>query len=208
MERWFSETNTLHLPSCEIGPTPMDWTMITGLRFKGQRIKLNPKYEMSKALELLGVELEAITDGKIHLSNITPTVEEVKEAPKSDETKAILFRRFFLYFLGSCFLSNNRSIINHELVQFLEQIEEIGSYDWGAITYAAFLAGTRRKVTGEMGAFTGFWPFLLFWAFEYLDRRMFFQEPFAGVVPVLFPLLTSQILWLPAASWIMLMRPR
>lgn len=89
----------------------------------------------------------------------------------------------------------------------MEQIEGIGSYDWGAITYAAFLAGMRRKVTGEMGAFTGFWPFLLFWAFEYLDRRMFFQEPFAGVVPVLFPLLTSQILWLPAASWIMLMRP-
>lgn len=95
MERWFSETNTLHLPSCEIGPTPVDWTMVTGLRFKGQCIKLDPKYEMSKALELLGVELEAITDGKIHLSNITPTAEEVKEAPKSDETKAILFRSFW-----------------------------------------------------------------------------------------------------------------
>lgn len=95
MERWFSETNTLHLPSCEIGPTPVDWTMITGLRFKGQRINLNPKYEMSKALELLGVELEAITDGKIHLSNITPTAEEVKEAPKAMKQRPSCFASFF-----------------------------------------------------------------------------------------------------------------
>lgn len=60
-------------------------------------------------------------------------------------------------------------MINYELVQFLEQIDDVGCYDWGSITYAAFLAGMRRKVTGEIGAFTGFWPFLLFWAFEYLD---------------------------------------
>uniref|UniRef100_A0A5B7ALD1 Aminotransferase-like plant mobile domain-containing protein n=1 Tax=Davidia involucrata TaxID=16924 RepID=A0A5B7ALD1_DAVIN len=153
MERWFSETNTLHLPCCEIGPTPLDWTMITGLRFQGKCITMNPEYEMSRALELLGVGPEAVTEGKIRLSNITPTMEEVKVAPATDGAKAILFRRLFLYFLGSCFFSNNRSVINHELVQFLEQIEEVGSYDWGAITYAAFLAGMRRK----------------FWAFEYLN---------------------------------------
>ncbi|XP_027068653.2 protein MAIN-LIKE 1 isoform X3 [Coffea arabica] len=131
MERWFSETNTIHLPCCEIGPTPVDWAMVTGLQFKGESIRFNHQFEMSKALELLGVESAAVTEGKIRLSSITPTIEE--------------------------------------LVKYLEHIDEVGNYNWAAITFAAFLAGMRRKVTGETGAFTGFWPFLLFWAFEYLD---------------------------------------
>ncbi|KAL3535992.1 hypothetical protein ACH5RR_004453 [Cinchona calisaya] len=169
MERWFSETNTLHLPCCEIGPTPVDWTMITGLQFRGEPIRLNHQFEMSRALELLGVEGAAITEGKIRLSSITPTIEEVKMAPASDEAKSVMFRRLFLYVVASCFFNNNRSVINHELVKYLEHIDEVGSYNWAAITFAAFLAGMRRKVTGETGAFTGFWPFLLFWAFEYLD---------------------------------------
>nr|XP_027068653.1 protein MAIN-LIKE 1-like isoform X3 [Coffea arabica] len=131
MERWFSETNTIHLPCCEIGPTPVDWAMVTGLQFKGESIRFNHQFEMIKALELLGVESAAVTEGKIRLSSITPTMEE--------------------------------------LVKYLEHIDEVGNYNWAAITFAAFLAGMRRKVTGETGAFTGFWPFLLFWAFEYLD---------------------------------------
>ncbi|CAI9097529.1 OLC1v1033977C1 [Oldenlandia corymbosa var. corymbosa] len=169
MERWFSETNTLHLPFCEIGPTPIDWTMITGLQFRGKPISLNQNFQMNQALELLGVERGAVTEGKIRLSSITPTFEEVKLAPASDEAKGVMFRRLFLYFVGSCFFNNNRSVISHEFVKCLENVDEVGSYDWGAITFAAFLTGMRRKVTGETGSFTGFWPFLLFWAFEYLD---------------------------------------
>lgn len=161
MERWFSETNTLHLPCCEIGPTPVDWNVITGLQFRGRPISLNQKFPMNRALELLGVDRGAVTEGKIRLSSITPTVEEVKVAPASDEAKEVMFRRLFLYVVGSCFFNNNRSVINHEFVKYLEYIDEVGSYNWGAITFAAFLAGMRRKVTGETGAFTGFWPFLL-----------------------------------------------
>ncbi|XP_027175437.1 protein MAIN-LIKE 1-like isoform X1 [Coffea eugenioides] len=169
MERWFSETNTIHLPCCEIGPTPVDWAMVTGLQFKGESIRFNHQFEMSKALELLGVESAAVTEGKIRLSSITPTIEEVKMAPANNEAKSVMFRRLFLYVVASCFFNNNRSVINHQLVKYLEHIDEVGNYNWAAITFAAFLAGMRRKVTGETGAFTGFWPFLLFWAFEYLD---------------------------------------
>nr|XP_027068652.1 protein MAIN-LIKE 1-like isoform X2 [Coffea arabica] len=169
MERWFSETNTIHLPCCEIGPTPVDWAMVTGLQFKGESIRFNHQFEMIKALELLGVESAAVTEGKIRLSSITPTMEEVKMAPANNEAKSVMFRRLFLYVVASCFFNNNRSVINHQLVKYLEHIDEVGNYNWAAITFAAFLAGMRRKVTGETGAFTGFWPFLLFWAFEYLD---------------------------------------
>ncbi|KAK1373606.1 hypothetical protein POM88_029799 [Heracleum sosnowskyi] len=167
-ERWFSETNTLHLPSCEIGPTPVDWTMVTGISFGGRRIEANPKFEIERALDLLG-KPGAIRDGKIHLKKIKPDPEEVSGIPATDDAREKLFRRLFLYVVGSCFFNNNRSVISHYLVECLERINEVRFYDWGEVTYAAFLAGMRRKVTAKIGAFTAFWQFLPFWAFEYLD---------------------------------------
>ncbi|XP_074349077.1 serine/threonine-protein phosphatase 7 long form homolog [Apium graveolens] len=167
-ERWFSETNTLHLPDCEIGPTPVDWTMITGVSFSGRRIEANSEFEIEKALDLLG-KPGARKDGKIHLDKIKPKPEEVRGIPLTDDVRDKLFRRLFLYVVSSCFFSNNRSVISHNLVECLERIDEVGSYNWGEVTYAAFLAGMRRKVRAQTGAFTAFWQFLPFWAFEYLD---------------------------------------
>ncbi|XP_074351260.1 uncharacterized protein LOC141690359 [Apium graveolens] len=167
-ERWFCETNTLHLPGCEIGPTPVDWTMVTGLSFGGRRIKANPNFKIERALHLLG-KPRAQKDGKISLTAIMPEVDEVCNIPPTDEAKGEIFRRLFLYVVASCFFSNNRSVISHSLVEYLERIDEVGSYDWAGVTYATFLSGMRRKVTAEIGAFTAFWQFLPFWAFEYLD---------------------------------------
>ncbi|KAL8132165.1 hypothetical protein AgCh_007888 [Apium graveolens] len=170
MERWFSETNTLHLPCGEICPTPLDWTMVTGLRFGGRCIGVDSEFSIEKALYLLGIpEDEAIIDNKIVLRAIVPSSDEVKENPPTDDVKEKVFRRLFLYFISSCFFNNNRSLISHKLVKCLERIDEVGTYDWGGITYSAFLGGMRRKVTAEVGAFTAFWQFLLYWAFEYLD---------------------------------------
>ncbi|KAL8147478.1 protein MAINTENANCE OF MERISTEMS-like [Apium graveolens] len=167
MERWFAETNTLHLPCCEIGPTPLDWTMITGVRFGGELIKLNSKYETEKVRRLLGVR--GISGSRIRLSAIKPRKELVEAVPPSDEAKERIFRRLFLYVIGSCFFGNNQSVIHSGLVQFLEDIHTVRTYNWGQITYAAFLTGMRRKVTRKIGSFTAFWQFLPFWAFEYLN---------------------------------------
>ncbi|KAK1397326.1 hypothetical protein POM88_007189 [Heracleum sosnowskyi] len=174
-ERWFAETNTIHLPCCEIGPTPLDWTMITGLRFVGRRIKLDvdgelPKEKEEKVRKLLGLDRADIFSGtRIKLSAVRPKKELVEAVPPSNEARERTFRRLFLYVIGSCFFGNNQSVIHHELVEFLENINTVGTYDWGAITFAAFLSGMRRKVTRQIGSFTAFWQFLPFWAFEYLN---------------------------------------
>ncbi|KAK1373599.1 PMD domain-containing protein [Heracleum sosnowskyi] len=167
-ERWFWETNTLHLPSCEIGPTPVDWTMVTGLSFGGRRIEASPEFKIERALDLLG-KPGAIKDGKIYLKDIKPKRGELTGIPPTDEAREKNFRRLFLYVVASCFFNNNRSVIDHSLVECLERINDVGSYDWGEFTYAFFLAAMRRKVTAEIGALTAFWQFLPFWAFEYLD---------------------------------------
>ncbi|XP_074370743.1 uncharacterized protein LOC141711923 isoform X3 [Apium graveolens] len=168
LERWFGKTNTLHLSSCEIGPTPVDWTMVTGVPFGGRSIGVKP-ISMDRALELLGFGKEAIVDNKIGLSKIIPSEKELEDEPATGEVKEKVFRRLFLYVIGSCFFNNNRSVISHKLVECLERIDKVRNYDWGAMTFAAFLAGMRRKVTAEIGALTAFWQFLPFWAFEYLD---------------------------------------
>ncbi|KAK1404627.1 hypothetical protein POM88_004232 [Heracleum sosnowskyi] len=168
MERWFSETNTLHLPCGEICPTPLDWTMVTGIRFGGQCIGVNTEFPIERALDLLG-KPGAKKYGKILLSEIAPTSDEVKENPPTDDAKEKVFRRLFLYVVSSCFFNNDHSLISHKLVECLERIDEVGTYDWGEITYSAFLGGMRRKVTAEIGSFTAFWQFLPYWAFEYLD---------------------------------------
>lgn len=159
MERWFSETNTLHLPCGEIGPTPLDWTMVTGLRFGGRCIGANTNFSIERALYLLG-KPRAKRDSKIILSEIIPDLNEVKENPPTEDAKAKVFRRLFLYVVSSCFFNNNRSLISHKLVECLERIDEVGTYDWGGMTYSAFLGGMRRKVTAKIGAFTAFWQFL------------------------------------------------
>lgn len=159
LERWFGKTNTLHLPSCEIGPTPVDWTMVTGVPFGGRKLGVKP-ITMNRALELLGVGNYAIVDNKIGLSKIRPSEEELEDEPTNGEVKEKVFRRLFLYVIGSCFFNNNRSVISHKLVECLERIDRVRNYDWGAMTYAAFLAGMRRKVTAEIGALTAFWQFL------------------------------------------------
>ncbi|XP_074359721.1 uncharacterized protein LOC141699793 [Apium graveolens] len=169
-ERWFAETNTLHLPCCELGPTPLDWTMITGLRFGGQPIELDTEYDKKKVRRLLGLRREDLFSGnRLCLNNIIPSKDEVMAVPPTREAMEGIFRRLFLYVIGSCFFGNSRSVMHFELLQFLEDIDAVKNYDWGAITYAAFLSGMRKKVTGRIGAFTAFWQFLLFWAFEYLS---------------------------------------
>lgn len=65
-----------------------------------------------------------------------------------------------LYIISNCFFGNSQSLIHPGLVKVLEDVDAVGNYTWAAITYATFLAGLRRKVTGQIGAFTGFWQFL------------------------------------------------
>ncbi|KAL1817885.1 hypothetical protein ACET3Z_020459 [Daucus carota] len=171
MERWFAQTNTVHLPCGEIGPTPLDWTMITGLRFGGQSISLDPNYAKDEAVKLLGLKRRkrVFQGNRITLSAIRPTEAQVRAFPANDVIKERISRRLFLYVIGSCFFGNSKSVIHHELVKLVEDIHAVPDYDWGAFTYAAFLVGMRRKVTGQIGSFTAFWPFLVFWAFEYLN---------------------------------------
>lgn len=54
------------------------------------------------------------------------------------------------------------------LISATREVDRIGEFDWGSYTFAYFLRGMRLRSQGLMEAWLGFYPFLLFWAYERL----------------------------------------
>ena len=77
-------------------------------------------------------------------------------------------RRFFLYFIGSCFLGDNKSEIKLKLVAAVRVVSSIKDFVWGALTYGFFIYGMRCFAQGESNSFLGFWQILSYWAYEYI----------------------------------------
>ncbi|KAF8399684.1 hypothetical protein HHK36_015555 [Tetracentron sinense] len=57
MERWFDETNTFHFPYFEMGITPTDFVMLTGIRFGGTPLRLR-RINKARIMDLMGVPPE------------------------------------------------------------------------------------------------------------------------------------------------------
>ncbi|EEF31815.1 nascent polypeptide associated complex alpha subunit, putative [Ricinus communis] len=185
VERYFSETHTLHLGTFEIGPTPLAWTMITGITFGGD--PLNPPditpEECIKLLGLVGTESEGFfSQGKLKLDVLCPLTLDFRKKPANSDLEW-MFRRLILYLVGSCFFSGPDMMIPIRLVSAMSNIQKISQYDWGAATFSAFLRGMRHKTSECRGTFSGFYPFLLLWAYEHIP----YQRPLTNFDPDIFP---------------------
>uniref|UniRef100_A0A7N2MAD1 Aminotransferase-like plant mobile domain-containing protein n=1 Tax=Quercus lobata TaxID=97700 RepID=A0A7N2MAD1_QUELO len=77
-------------------------------------------------------------------------------------------RRFFLYFIGSCFLGDNKSEIKLKLIAAVRVVSSIRDFDWGALTYGSFIYGMRCFARGESNSSLGFWQILSYRAYEYI----------------------------------------
>ncbi|XP_050214839.1 protein MAINTENANCE OF MERISTEMS-like [Mercurialis annua] len=168
VERYFSETHTLHLGTFEIGPTPLAWTMITGIRFGGNPLSppnITPK-ECANLLRLEGTK-GVIYKDKIKLEVLCPSTLDFSKEPTINDLEW-MFRRLILYLVGSSFFSGTDSMVSIRMVSALSNIRKINQYDWGAATFSAFLRGMRQRTSECSGAFSGFYPFLLLWAYEHI----------------------------------------
>lgn len=52
----------------------------------------------------------------------------------------IAFRQFFFYFIGSCLLGNNWSVLTYYMLGAMRVVSDIGPYDWGSLSYGFFIA--------------------------------------------------------------------
>lgn len=52
-----------------------------------------------------------------------------KNIPRAVESDDVALRRFFFYFIGSCLLGNNRSVLTYRLLVAMRLVLAIRAYD-------------------------------------------------------------------------------
>ena len=136
-EHWFSETNTLHLGDCELGVTPFEWAIITGLRFGGVPVQTR-EGTVENVERVLGISRYEIRDRRIPGSSLSggPYFYTIEV---EDEQELFRRRRHLLFYLiVSCFLRNNGTLFPDSYVGMVDFLDN-ARFDWGSFTFASFL---------------------------------------------------------------------
>ncbi|KAF8396322.1 hypothetical protein HHK36_017937 [Tetracentron sinense] len=176
MERWFDETNTFHFPYFEMGITPTDFVMLTGIRFGGTPLRLR-RINKARIMDLMGVPPENraasnkdIFDRgqKVKVVWLRASLVGLDSLTFDDPEFPFVMRRLLLYIFGQCFFPEDRSSVDGRYLQWMDPLEDIGTYDWGSTIYAIILRGLRRVTRLRRHSCRFFSPFLELWAREYL----------------------------------------
>jgi hypothetical protein len=166
IERFFHHTGTFHLSTCEMAVLPVDWSAILGIRFGGRAPPSEP-IDGFEAMEILGLaDRDAIEGSRrpsVRIRHLVDVLRRDREEPPTE----LRYRQWAAYFIFSCFLRNDRSIVPTPIVGMFRDIDTLREYDWGALTYGFYIRGLRRYSRRESISFLGFWQFTVFWAFEH-----------------------------------------
>ena len=112
--------------------TPYDFSVITGLRLGGERIRVNHSITPKEIKKLLG-----IVPSKMRSKNV-PLMWLYENIAKCD-TMAMGTCMFMLLFIGKFLCPNLGSIVNLRYLWSLRNIEQIKNYDWDGMAYATLL---------------------------------------------------------------------
>jgi hypothetical protein len=166
IERFFHHTGTFHLSTCEMAVLPVDWSAILGIRFGG-RVPPSEPIDGFEAREILGLADHDATEGTRRPSVRIRYLADVLRRDREEPPTELRYRQWAAYFIFSCFLGNDRSIVPTPIVGMFRDIDTLREYDWGALTYGFYIRGLRRYSRRESISFLGFWQFTVFWAFEH-----------------------------------------
>uniref|UniRef100_A0A2N9FJ80 Aminotransferase-like plant mobile domain-containing protein n=1 Tax=Fagus sylvatica TaxID=28930 RepID=A0A2N9FJ80_FAGSY len=159
-------TGTFHLSTCEMAVLPVDWSAILGIRFGGRAPPSEP-IDGFEAREILGLADHDATEGTRRPSVRIRYLADVLRRDREEPPTELRYRQWAAYFIFSCFLGNDRSIVPTPIVGMFRDIDTLREYDWGALTYGFYIRGLRRYSRRESISFLGFWQFTVFWAFEH-----------------------------------------
>ena len=116
-ERFWDTTCTFHFPSIgEVMLTPYDFSIITGLRLGGERIRVNDSLTSTEIKKLLGVVSSRMKSKSIPLSWLCENL------PQCD-TMAKGARMFMLLFIGTFLCSDLGSTVNLRYLWSSRKIE-------------------------------------------------------------------------------------
>ncbi|XP_026431635.1 protein MAINTENANCE OF MERISTEMS-like [Papaver somniferum] len=189
VERWWDTTHTFHFPFGEMGFTPLDWVVLTGLSIGiGDDVPYNPvKYKFDYVREHVFPEIEEPLDyedppisGKkrppaqwisyaITIKFLTTYFKEdiLVAANLDDKLAEKVARAFFMYVLGNFFFSNAKNYIDAAWLAAFEDLNVVDMYDWGGPAFAKLYVALNASGRGQK-SLTGPFQILEFWGYEYL----------------------------------------
>jgi hypothetical protein len=155
IERFFHHTGTFHLSTCEMAVLPVDWSAILGIRFGG-RAPLSEPIDGFEAREILGLADHDATEGTRRPSVRIRYLADVLRRDREEPPTELRYRQWAAYFIFSCFLGNDRSIVPTPIVGMFRDIDTLREYDWGALTYGFYIGVCAVILVGSRSAFLAF----------------------------------------------------
>ena len=132
-ERFWDTTNTFHFPGIgEVMLTPQDFAVITGLRIGGERIEVNDNLTNCDVERLLGGLPPKGSELNVKLSWLVKHLRGIEDVE-------MCVRSFMLLLIGQVLSPNTGSTVSLRYLASLENVDDIGKYDWGGMTYATLL---------------------------------------------------------------------
>ncbi|XP_026459689.1 protein MAINTENANCE OF MERISTEMS-like [Papaver somniferum] len=191
-ERYYGETDTLHLPFGEMTITPNDAKFITGLSIEGKyaqeldwdKIHAWTKEvfqwdeEKTKKEMLVGKAKQRI----FHLSRLRSNFMVTKKL--RHEGKAVTLQRiiatanaYVLYILGAVIFPDiSGARVNANFIQLLQPFDKIQDYSWGTSILAHSLTQLRKAFRAQRNQLEGNMAFLQAWI--YLHFLIFAKRAF------------------------------
>ena len=147
-ERFWDMTCTFHfLGIGEVMLTPYNFSIITGLRLGGEKIRVNDFLTSKEIKKLLGV-----VPSKMRSKNV-PLMWLYENIAKC-EIVAMDTRMFMLLFIETFLCPDLGGTVNLRYLWRLRNIEQIKNYDWGGMAYATplhFMSQLSRRSLLSLG---------------------------------------------------------
>ncbi|KAF3790642.1 Serine/threonine-phosphatase 7 long form-like protein [Nymphaea thermarum] len=192
-QKWDPRTNTFVFDGFEMTITLEDVARLFDLKVYGKPVLGTSNYNLrGKSSKLLGMtesEFESVVGFKGKSTSIIVAALQHKwqhakhDVPSQEADQAL--RSFIIYLFGlSLFSDNSGSRISWRYVQFLEDLDQVHDYAWGAAVLAHLYSQLERLKSG-VASVGGFWLLIQFWMWEHIPSiRPIVDRPFPEVQPL------------------------
>ncbi|KAF6173977.1 hypothetical protein GIB67_039928, partial [Kingdonia uniflora] len=126
VERWWPSTRTFHLPYGELGITPKDFTVFTGIGIGiGEPIIFEDFYaEYVKALTIFpAMEFKDYEKGCVSFAHLETYLDHTRVDFNNKGNTKVIFRAFMLLYFGGVLFGNSKSWARLELIGPLAILE-------------------------------------------------------------------------------------
>ncbi|KAI3960952.1 hypothetical protein MKW98_019153, partial [Papaver atlanticum] len=179
VERWWYSTHTFHFPNFEIGFTPWDFTMLTGIPIgMGKPPPFSKNVEKEKWESFKESCISNLFDGKdgsygilksrgLRLSYLRAYIVG-REGKDNTECWKDMLRCFLLWLIGQVLYGESSGVVYCGWYEAVQNLDKFDSYDWGTAIMARLYRSLDECSRGSK-SFSGMWMILEYWFYSYFQ---------------------------------------